>query len=107
MDLTSMHRNLPSNNIHTQKYASYMLFSTMKSLLSVNHLTRKISELLGIVDKPYVFSYSELSSATEIFSASNILGEGGYGPVYKVSFLLFSSLIFFDVMPENWPRRCQ
>ncbi|XP_078175809.1 putative LRR receptor-like serine/threonine-protein kinase At1g56130 [Carex rostrata] len=40
-------------------------------------------ELLGMVDRPDVFSYSELKSATETFSASNILGEGGYGPVYK------------------------
>jgi hypothetical protein len=48
-----------------------------------------ISELLGIVDRPYIFSYNELKSATETFSASNILGEGGYGPVYKVRFWHF------------------
>ncbi|KAJ4815993.1 Leucine-rich repeat transmembrane protein kinase [Rhynchospora pubera] len=45
---------------------------------------RKIDEeLLGIVDRPDIFSYAELKSATETFSTSNILGEGGYGPVYK------------------------
>ncbi|XP_048322339.2 probable LRR receptor-like serine/threonine-protein kinase At1g56140 [Ziziphus jujuba] len=29
------------------------------------------------------FSYAELKAATEDFSSSNKLGEGGYGPVYK------------------------
>ncbi|KAJ3693543.1 hypothetical protein LUZ60_009023 [Juncus effusus] len=40
-------------------------------------------ELMGIVDRPDLFSYAELRSATEAFKANNILGEGGYGPVYK------------------------
>jgi hypothetical protein len=50
---------------------------------------RKLSleqqELYSIVGRPNVFSYSELRSATENFSSSNRLGEGGYGTVYKVS----------------------
>ncbi|PUZ48909.1 hypothetical protein GQ55_7G283500 [Panicum hallii var. hallii] len=48
---------------------------------------RKLSleqqELYSIVGRPNVFSYSELRSATENFSSSNLLGEGGYGSVYK------------------------
>jgi len=42
-------------------------------------------ELYSIVGKPNIFSYSygELRSATENFSSSNRLGEGGYGSVYK------------------------
>jgi hypothetical protein len=43
------------------------------------------AELYSIVGRPNVFSYSELRSATENFSSSNRLGEGGYGAVYKVS----------------------
>ena len=35
--------------------------------------------------KPYTFTYSELKSATQDFNLSNKLGEGGFGPVYKVS----------------------
>jgi len=35
--------------------------------------------------KPYIFTYSELKSATQDFDPSNKLGEGGFGPVYKVS----------------------
>ncbi len=45
------------------------------------------AELYSIVGRPNVFSYSELRSATENFSSSNRLGEGGYGAVYKVSHL--------------------
>ncbi|KAK8664502.1 hypothetical protein V6N13_084290 [Hibiscus sabdariffa] len=39
--------------------------------------------LLGISPRPNTFSYSELKAATEDFSLSNKLGEGGFGPVYK------------------------
>jgi hypothetical protein len=53
-----------------------------------------LPELLGIVDRPDIFSYGELRTATEAFNASNILGEGGYGPVYKV----FALCCFFTVL---------
>ncbi|XP_035543728.1 probable LRR receptor-like serine/threonine-protein kinase At1g56140 isoform X3 [Juglans regia] len=43
----------------------------------------KNEELLGIDARLYTFSYSELKTATEDFSTSNKLGEGGFGPVYK------------------------
>jgi hypothetical protein len=43
-----------------------------------------LAELYAIVGRPNVFSYSELRSATENFCSSNLLGEGGYGSVYKV-----------------------
>ncbi|TYJ13438.1 hypothetical protein E1A91_A10G052000v1 [Gossypium mustelinum] len=39
--------------------------------------------LLGISPRPNTFTYSELKAATEDFSPSNKLGEGGFGPVYK------------------------
>ncbi|XVE88512.1 hypothetical protein DITRI_Ditri19aG0075100 [Diplodiscus trichospermus] len=41
--------------------------------------------LLAIGPKPNTFSYSELKAATEGFSPSNKLGEGGFGAVYKGS----------------------
>ncbi|XP_062183983.1 probable LRR receptor-like serine/threonine-protein kinase At1g56130 [Phragmites australis] len=48
---------------------------------------RKLSleqqELYSIVGRPNVFSYGELRTSTENFSSNNLLGEGGYGSVYK------------------------
>lgn len=35
--------------------------------------------------KPFTFSYEELKQATDDFNSDNKLGEGGFGPVYKVS----------------------
>ncbi|PWZ38829.1 putative LRR receptor-like serine/threonine-protein kinase [Zea mays] len=46
-------------------------------------LLLELEELYTIVGRPNVFSYSELRSATENFCSSNLLGEGGYGSVYK------------------------
>ncbi|GLT28500.1 hypothetical protein SLA2020_034260 [Shorea laevis] len=40
-------------------------------------------ELLGTATKPNTFSYAELRAATDDFSPSNKLGEGGFGAVYK------------------------
>ncbi|GKV44298.1 hypothetical protein SLEP1_g51490 [Rubroshorea leprosula] len=40
-------------------------------------------ELLGIGPRPNTFSYAELRVATDDFSPSHKLGEGGFGPVYK------------------------
>ncbi|GKV44293.1 hypothetical protein SLEP1_g51485 [Rubroshorea leprosula] len=40
-------------------------------------------DLLGIGPRPNTFSYAELRGATDDFSPSNKLGEGGFGPVYK------------------------
>jgi hypothetical protein len=37
-----------------------------------------------MVGRPNIFSSTELKLATDNFSPQNILGEGGYGPVYKV-----------------------
>lgn len=38
-----------------------------------------------------LFSFVSISAATENFSLENKLGEGGFGPVYKVSYLPFKS----------------
>lgn len=40
--------------------------------------------LTGLDVKPYTFSYAELRAATDDFNPSNVVGEGGFGPVFKV-----------------------
>ncbi|CAN6240894.1 unnamed protein product [Urochloa humidicola] len=45
--------------------------------------SREQQELYSIVGRPNVFSYSELRTSTKNFSSMNLLGEGGYGSVYK------------------------
>jgi hypothetical protein len=45
-------------------------------------------ELYNLAGQPDVFSNTELKLATDNFSYQNIIGEGGYGPVYKVFYYL-------------------
>ena len=42
------------------------------------------------VDRLPLFSFSSVSTATNKFSDANKLGEGGFGPVYKVLQISFS-----------------
>ncbi|KAJ1288757.1 hypothetical protein BS78_02G112500 [Paspalum vaginatum] len=44
---------------------------------------REQQELYDLIGQPDVFSFAELKLATDNFSPRNILGEGGYGTVYK------------------------
>lgn len=48
--------------------------------------TDEFADLLGIDLGPLTFSFSELKAATNDFSPDNKLGEGGFGPVFKVSY---------------------
>ncbi|KAG6500490.1 hypothetical protein ZIOFF_040335 [Zingiber officinale] len=55
-------------------------------VIFIRQRKRRLNEeavLTGLDVKPFVFSYAELRAATEDFSSSNILGEGGFGLVFK------------------------
>lgn len=41
------------------------------------------------------FSFSSIVAATRNFSNENKLGQGGFGPVYKVDFYLILISVFF------------
>lgn len=40
-----------------------------------------------------VFSYASIRVATNDFSSENKLGQGGFGPVFKVTLLIFCCLV--------------
>ena len=48
--------------------------------LSLQDLSRKLE-----TTRLHAFTLDELKAATKNFSAANFLGEGGFGPVYRVS----------------------
>ncbi|KDP36457.1 hypothetical protein JCGZ_08587 [Jatropha curcas] len=65
--------------------AGVMIFILIFAIFYIKRRADSIDEevLSGLGPRPKTFSYSELRIATEDFSPSNQLGEGGYGPVYK------------------------
>ncbi|KAE8008884.1 hypothetical protein FH972_005355 [Carpinus fangiana] len=59
---------------------------------SVNRLLYKVKIKLSASSNAsnlQEFSYTTIKAATQNFSCENKLGEGGYGPVYKVASTLF------------------
>jgi hypothetical protein len=42
-----------------------------------------------------IFSFSKITDATDNFSTESKLGEGGFGPVYKVPYVLHSRLFTY------------
>jgi hypothetical protein len=52
-------------------------------------ILQKFAELYDLIGQPDVLSLTELKLATDDFNPQNIVGEGGYGLVYKVPHLSF------------------
>lgn len=45
----------------------------------------------------HVFSFAQISAVTNNFSPTNKLGQGGFGPVYKVTIsLMYKNVIELD-----------
>ncbi|XP_006659921.1 probable LRR receptor-like serine/threonine-protein kinase At1g56130 isoform X2 [Oryza brachyantha] len=60
-----------------------VLFGIFAIIKKRKRQARQHEELYNLVGRPDVFSNAELKFATDNFSSQNILGEGGYGQVYK------------------------
>ena len=43
------------------------------------------------------FNFETIRVATDDFSEANKLGQGGFGPVYKVSFIIYNTKTQFDL----------
>ncbi|WVZ94585.1 hypothetical protein U9M48_040463 [Paspalum notatum var. saurae] len=67
--------------------ASVLVLAVLAGVFMLVQKRRRVAqqqeELYNMVGRPNVFSNAELKLATDNFSSHNILGEGGYGPVYK------------------------
>ncbi|KAF8408686.1 hypothetical protein HHK36_004749 [Tetracentron sinense] len=66
---------------------SFILIFALFYLRRKRSHSKEEEELQAIGARPNMFSYAELRTATEGFNPENKLGEGGFGPVYKVSFI--------------------
>ena len=61
---------------------------------------------LSVSDKVKIYKYKEIRQATDDFSPINKIGEGGFGPVYKVndkkrSFAYICLLFFFQMLSSS------
>uniref|UniRef100_J3M5D1 non-specific serine/threonine protein kinase n=1 Tax=Oryza brachyantha TaxID=4533 RepID=J3M5D1_ORYBR len=59
------------------------LFGIFMFVKKRRRMAQQQEELYNLVGQPDVFSNAELKLATDNFNYQNIIGEGGYGPVYK------------------------
>ncbi|XP_066166893.1 probable LRR receptor-like serine/threonine-protein kinase At1g56140 [Oryza sativa Japonica Group] len=59
------------------------LFGIFMMVKKRRTMAQQKEELYNLIGRPDVFSNTELRLATDNFSSQNILGEGGYGMLYK------------------------
>jgi hypothetical protein len=62
-----------------------MVVRSKESESKINHM-EAARDFNGNVPNLQVFILADIEAATDRFSFENKLGEGGYGPVYKVNF---------------------
>lgn len=75
-------QSLESPNVVTKKTSSSRIFlSDLSDYSSLSIMSDLSNSILG--SNLHIFTYQELKEITNSFSKSNILGEGGFGKVYK------------------------
>ena len=72
----------------------HFIMNSFSLLISGKKFLRKLSRSESALNSGsshlQAFSFSTIKAATNNFSRENQLGEGGFGPVYKVTYDLFS-----------------
>jgi hypothetical protein len=62
-----------------------MVVTSKESKSKINHIAAA-GDFNGNVPNLQVFILADIEAATDGFSIENKLGQGGYGPVFKVNF---------------------
>lgn len=62
------------------------MVTARRSISKLKHKISTIENLNYDANNLRVFTFTAIQEATDNFSSENKLGQGGYGPVYKVIF---------------------
>jgi len=76
-----------------------MFVTSKESESKFNHMAAA-GDFNGNVPNLQVFILADIEAATNRLSIENKLGEGGYGPVYKVYKLLLN-YIYYGIAPSS------
>lgn len=70
-------------------FIEYLFASSIAKFYSTFRLSYIFYLDIPGIEGVNIYTYKELKIATDDFSAANKVGEGGFGSVYRVTFLYF------------------
>ena len=80
-----------TQNRDDEYFLELMASESFKGASNIERNGRKGSDLM-------VFSFATIVAATNNFASENKLGEGGFGPVYKVLVILIQVVLVFKLL---------
>ncbi|XP_057795349.1 probable serine/threonine-protein kinase PBL23 [Salvia miltiorrhiza] len=79
----SLRKSFQEFKKHNKKLTSFANLSTRTDRSKIRYISNEIEKLGKGNITAQVFTYKEVCAATKNFSPSNLIGEGGFGRVYK------------------------